>query len=78
MGARGADSSQCVLLGTNLVHDKGESSGGTSDPVCIVFSPQGSGSVVHVTIDVKPNPVRYRKDISSYLITVKVDLTTMS
>lgn len=73
LGARGADSSQCVLLGTNLVHNKGESSVGTSDPVCIVFSPQGSSSVVHVTIDVKPNPVCYRKDISSYLITVKAD-----
>lgn len=60
LGARGVDSNQCVLLGTNLVHNKGESPVGTSDPVCIVFSPQGSNTVVHVTIDVKPN--RYRKD----------------
>lgn len=62
MGARGADSSQCVLLGTNLVHNKGESSAGTSDPVGIVVGPQGSSAVVQVTIDVKLNPVRYRKD----------------
>lgn len=73
LGARGADSSQCVLLGTNLVHNKGESSVGTSDPVCIVFSPQGSSTVVHVTVVIILNPVRYRKDISSDFIILKAD-----